>query len=386
MTEQVPATTPAVQTPAAAPAANAAVAPTSGNPEKQASEARSIWLKQAAQEIGVTQADVDDVTPAKETAVRGKDGKFLPKKDKAEAKPKTEEASSDTESAKQDTHDTIPAKETPAETKTEETPDEAQKELIQARTEVQNAWTKVNREMARLRQQSEQLKTVRSEFERLQKLETRLKTEPYKVVEEVGGSLSDWQRRSLTGGDNPQIQDIRQAIAERDAAWQKRFDDIQQAAIAEKQKEKVQATEQNFIAALDAQASQSEVCKAHGKGPAVDMAYDFAEHVARTLRGRGDVPRSEKPFIDEYLKNTPRALALNPENLVRVVERRLARQKVEDAQQEQEVQENKPKQKSKTVDNAASTQRAAPTQAKSRAEWLKEAAAQIRVSEDAIDD
>ena len=372
MTQQAPAPVP----PPAPMAVEAAPSPSVS--DKRGQEARREWIKQAAQELAVVDPSSEDAEPAK--LVRGKNGKFQKKTETTEVSSKaTSETSeaTDTDSEQSGTEET---QENTVEDKQDgvktDDPD-----LRKERIELQNAWTKVHREMARLRQNTEQLKAIRGEYQRLASIEQRLKTEPYKVVEEHGGSLGDWQRRTLAGGlaDAPQVQDLRKIIEERDRQWQARFDAIEQGNLQKQQSEAIQATEQSFIRSLDEHAEKADHCKAYGKSKAVDMAYDFAEHVARVLRGRKDIPRSEREYIDAYLENTPRALALSPQNIISAINKRLARESGA-------VRETPTAAKTtskKVVDNAATGTRAAPsTKDMTREEFVRWAASQISTDGD----
>jgi hypothetical protein len=367
-----------VVTPPAAPAPAPAPAPVQDSAvvqEKRGFEARRAWLKEAAQEIGTSSEDGEaSETPAVDPK-RGKDGKFKKKAD-AEAKPGT---SSEAEKVSEKPSEETDASEAASETKTEGAAKESKDDeasLRSERIEIQNAWTKVNKEHARLRQQSEQLKQVRAEFERLQRFEARFKTEPYKVVEEAGGSLSDWQKRAFSGKDDPRLTDIERMIQQRDAEWQKRFDDISRAQEQKETTAKMQENEQNFIRQLDQNAEKHEALR-ENKAQAIDMAYDFAENVARHLRGRTDIPRIERPYVEAYLKNVPAALALDPANLMAAVLKRMPKQEAS------EQEESKPKAASKkTVDNAASGVQASPSPAgMSRKDWIKWAASQVKEDE-----
>jgi hypothetical protein len=260
---------------------------------------------------------------------------------------------------------------------------------------------RLHNEASKLRQAKDAFKKLKSDFERLSALEAKLKgPERYKVLEEYGGSIGDWQGRALSGEEpNPQVSDLRKLIEERDKQWEQRIAEIKAERESERAQYAVETAEQTFATHLVEAATQHKHFQAAG-AHAVDRCYDFAEFVARAMKGRKDIPRGEIPFVNEYLNKVPRAVALDPQNLAAYYDRRLAYEAsvwAPRGQPEPQGQPAKPAPKPEPakqgqsrqppLDNATATQRGAPPPAKDPSkmtskEFAAWSASQVEYSDD----
>lgn len=405
---------PAAPQPAATGAKRNAEAARIGAEQRAANEASSpkskqsnrSWAESVKDQISVVSETADsdssdEPAVSKPTAEvnRGPDGKFLP------ATPKEAPAPAATEPIAAEAAEPVappkPAMEPPAvaEKPKEEPaakPRFTEAELVAEVTKTQNAWTQIHREAAKLRQREEGLKAIRAEYERLQGLEKRLKSdERYKVIEEVGGSLGDWQTRAVAGeGPNPQIDDLKKMIADRDAQWENRINKIIGERDSERQSIQIRTAEQNFDSALVSEAAKYEHTRAMGPR-AVDGAHDFAEYVARALSGRSDIPRGEFAHVKEYLEKVPRAVALDTGQIMSYHNSRLAQdaalwapapklveppRAAPPAESDPHRAETRTSRGSQPLDNSASSARATPPTPRemTKAEFASWASKQIR--------
>jgi hypothetical protein len=426
MTQSVPATT--TQAPI-----DAAPEGKTGAPEKPSKPAKATasstaklgkdeWLAGAIDEIGETSEPSDEDEPesisakpkakdakgSKEAPVRGEDGKFLPKdeaekkpSDKVEKKPEAKDPKED-DKPKDEVEKPAAAKELEKNKKAlDEEIASFSSAVREERTKQQTAWTNIHREAAKIRLREETLKQKTADLERLQKLETRLKSDggdKYKAFEELGGKLGDWQTRAVAGeGPSPQLEDFKKFVEDRDAQWQKQLDEVRKVQLKRDEDERaaavdhrVRSAESTFDNKLFEESSKYEHTKAMGPA-AVDRAHDFAEYVARALQGRRDIPRSEVPWVNDYLKNVPESVALDPGQIVAHVSKRIAREasmwgmspKQSETPQASTIEEPKTETRtsrgSQVLDNAAAGTRATPKSPleMSRSEWDKYAADHI---------
>lgn len=315
------------------------------------------WIKEAAPLLREEADDADDPKPVV--------------KDEATAVKNVEE------------EDEGVAKETDATetSSTEETTEEAIDTERVEKQEVRKAWVQLQKAQGKLRVRENQIKQIADEYRRLQTLEQELRANPYSVVEKMGGSYADWQKRVLSGEGDPRVDDVKRMIEERDRQWQAKFDAIEQ----EKQQQQMHSHENNFVSKLEQHVNELPHCKALGTTVAVDMAHDFAEYVARAMSGQGSVPKSEMRYVERYAKETPKQLLLDPKRIATFINTRLAEQaKALGVSIDKKQDSSVAKAKKPVIDNTTSQTRATPrgNGRMSTKDWIKEAASQVGFVED----
>lgn len=360
-------------TPAVAPTATPAAAPPAAAPASGAGKQSNLaWARTIAESIHETPTEVD-AAPAAAPSAPAQEAPEPPTVEAAAPKPKEEPE---------------PARRS-----------EEAEQLTAGAIEQQKAWERIHREASKIRQKQEEFKKQRSELERLSALEAKLKdpAQRYRTLEELGGSIGEWQARAVAGDEpNPQVMDLKKAFDDQALAIRQEIAELKAEREQALMSGAVQHAEQQFAASLVETASQYKHFQAAGP-QAIDRAYDFAEYVARAMKGRQDIPRSEMPYVRDYLAKVPKAVALDASNLSSYYDRRLAAEASVWAPRQQTEPKGQPAKPPKaetvpkgtlkaTLDNATAAQRGAPLTEKdlsklSPKEFAKAVAAEIAYSE-----
>jgi len=195
----------------------------------------------------------------------------------------------------------------------------------------------------------------------------RLKTEPYRVVEEMGGSFADWQQRHLSGADTAggptprQIQEsLPQMLEQMKASILAEMKQATEPLLQERKRSQEDAMVTQYKSALREKLAADPLIQRYGIDRAMARAIKAAdEHAARTGEALDSSELSEQT-IRELLEEA-RLLGAETGPKPTPAARPNGGTK-------------------RTPDNAASSTRATrdPAAAQSRDEWIKEAARQLR--------
>lgn len=230
------------------------------------------------------------------------------------------------------------------------------------RVELERAWTRIHKEVRTIKQQREEIRKAKADLEEYKSLKADLSdpSKRYAILEKHGGSLGEWQSRAVAGEEpNPQVQDAKKFFEEQVAMLREEVQKINQQRDQERVQYAIQNAEQTFAQELVDNAQKSPHFRAHGP-EAVDRAYDFAENVARRMKGRTDIPRAEIPYIDEYLRATPKMNALDPSSITRYFAYRLSKEASRYTSQGQPEPQGHPARPAAKADSAQATKPAKP--------------------------